>query len=63
TQRLLCGNLVDIDLPQLIQTNYFTLVNSKKLYLLKRNIKSVSDQATQKYLDMRPNIIPNHMIH
>src|SRR5215208_4821635 len=63
TQRLLCGNLVDIDLPQLIQTNYFTSVNSEKLYLLKRNIKSVSDQATQRYLDMRPNIIPNHMIH
>ena len=62
TQRLLCGNLVDIDLPQLIQTNYFTSVNSEKLYLLKRNIKSVSDQATQRYLDLRPNLIPNNMI-
>src|SRR5215216_2906083 len=61
-QRLFCGNLVDIDLPQLIQTNYFTSINSEKLYLLKRNIKTVSDQATQRYLDMRPNVIPNHII-
>ncbi|CAI2200219.1 16665_t:CDS:1, partial [Funneliformis geosporum] len=54
TQWLFYGNLIDIDLPQLIQTNYFTLVNSERLYLLKRNIKTVSDQATQRYLDMRP---------
>ncbi|CAI2201341.1 20318_t:CDS:1, partial [Funneliformis geosporum] len=55
-QRLLCGNLIDIDLPQLIQTNYFISINSERLYILKRNIKTVSDQATQRYLDMRPNI-------
>ncbi|CAI2190337.1 7475_t:CDS:1, partial [Funneliformis geosporum] len=56
TQQLFCRNLIDIDLPQLIQTNYFTLVDSEKLYILKRNIKTVSDQVTQKYLDMRPVI-------
>ncbi|CAI2199864.1 1070_t:CDS:1, partial [Funneliformis geosporum] len=62
TQRLLCGNLVDIDLPQLIQTNFFTSVNSERLYILKRNIKTVSDQATQRYLDMRPTIVPNNLL-
>ncbi|CAI2181492.1 3853_t:CDS:2 [Funneliformis geosporum] len=52
----LMWNLIDSDLPHLIQTNYFTSVNSEKLYILKRNIKTVSDQATQRYLDMRPTI-------
>ncbi|CAI2198551.1 501_t:CDS:1, partial [Funneliformis geosporum] len=46
TQWLLCGNLIDIDLPQIIQTSFFTSVNSERLYILKRNIKTVSDQAT-----------------
>ncbi|CAI2202134.1 12494_t:CDS:1, partial [Funneliformis geosporum] len=62
TQRLFCGNLIDIDLSQIIQTNYFTSVNSEKLYILKRNIKTVSDQATQRYLNMRPIFVPNNLL-
>ncbi|CAI2200916.1 7236_t:CDS:1, partial [Funneliformis geosporum] len=62
TQRLLCGNLIDIDLPQIIQTNYFISINSERLYILKRNIKTVSDQVTLRYLDMRPNIVSNNFL-
>ncbi|CAI2191845.1 10580_t:CDS:2, partial [Funneliformis geosporum] len=62
TQQLLCGNLIDSDLSHLIQTNYFTSVNSEKLYILKRNIKTVSDQAIQRYLDMRLTIVPNNLL-
>ncbi|CAI2193443.1 7878_t:CDS:1, partial [Funneliformis geosporum] len=60
TQQLFCGNLIDIDLPQIIQTNYFTSVNLERLYILKRNIKTVSDQAIQRYLDIRLIIVSNN---
>jgi hypothetical protein len=32
------GNIVDDDLPQIIDVTYFTSVNNNKLYLLKRNV-------------------------
>jgi ribonuclease HI len=50
-----CGSIVDIDLPQIINVTFFSSVNSEKLYLLKKNIKAISDQTIQHYMRMSSN--------